>query len=384
MRFLYKQIPIVLLLVVSVITSLSISLEGLTVSAEKPFSSSDINNPKNVGSMMTSSTSVDPSDSIKTDVLNDKKSEELVEEKTTVMTDTSPLLSNDDVKSTISEESTAIENKESAEITSSKNTVVKTKEKPSISDIVNENEDKIVNIIANESGDTENHTSKIDLVSDKQQVENELVKLGEVHENKSVKCVIKNNEKIEVKKVNFTLRKSFKNVKLRIVKLRGRPEHVPKILAENDSSGVKNGSLKSEIRKLEVYSYLDIKLTDENGRYIGENYTKSMTFTFRVKKEWVKNHSIDPATVKMMRFHNGSWQTLKTHETGENDTFIYYTCETPGLSTFAIVGQNMMESYQSYSKAMINVPWPSIITFMLSATISLVIVLFKAHYIYLK
>ncbi|EMR74366.1 hypothetical protein MBGDN05_00152 [Thermoplasmatales archaeon SCGC AB-539-N05] len=43
-----------------------------------------------------------------------------------------------------------------------------------------------------------------------------------------------------------------------------------------------------------------------------------------------------------MRYHNNEWQELTTTLTNEDTAYVYYEAETTGLSTFAIVGSEVV------------------------------------------
>jgi PGF-pre-PGF domain-containing protein len=57
---------------------------------------------------------------------------------------------------------------------------------------------------------------------------------------------------------------------------------------------------------------------------------------FKVEKAWIAGNSIDPASIRMLRYNSGSWAQLPTSRTGEDETYVYYIAQTPGFSAFAI------------------------------------------------
>jgi len=83
----------------------------------------------------------------------------------------------------------------------------------------------------------------------------------------------------------------------------------------------------------------------------------------------------------LIRYHNSTWQNLTTTQVGEDDTYYYFDAETPGLSTFAIVGSQIVE-VQPYDTNVPEIPWALIILGVIFSTIILIIVLFKGKYIY--
>jgi PGF-pre-PGF domain-containing protein len=56
---------------------------------------------------------------------------------------------------------------------------------------------------------------------------------------------------------------------------------------------------------------------------------------FTVEKAWLAENSIDPASIKLLRYSD-TWSYLPTSIAGEDETFVHYTAFTPGFSVFAI------------------------------------------------
>ena len=94
-------------------------------------------------------------------------------------------------------------------------------------------------------------------------------------------------------------------------------------------------------------------------------------------------NKIHKETILLMRYHDTEWQNLTTTYLGENDTHAYYEAETPGLSTFAVVGSELIESSASYVEESPEMPWILNIGIIASSSTMLFVVLFKARYIYL-
>ena len=82
----------------------------------------------------------------------------------------------------------------------------------------------------------------------------------------------------------------------------------------------------------EIYIYLDIESN------VNESDITNLTIKFKVEKTWIQNNSIDRSSVKLVRYHNNTWEELSTQITGEDETYIYYVAQTTGLSTFAVAG----------------------------------------------
>jgi len=170
----------------------------------------------------------------------------------------------------------------------------------------------------------------------------------------------------EVESVKLTTVKNLREVKVTIIKLKDKPEEIVDTPKENTS----------------IYTYLDIKLISEDN-YIEEKDIQTLEFKFKVEKKWINSNKIDKSTVKLIRYHDGEWQNLSTTLDTENETCIYYIAESPGCSTFAVVGKKVVEKDESYGSEL-TIPWSIIFAFIILLTLILVIIIIKARYIYLK
>ena len=61
-----------------------------------------------------------------------------------------------------------------------------------------------------------------------------------------------------------------------------------------------------------------------------------MQFTFGVRKSYLEGTGVDPAHVRLFRFHAGEYTTLKTSVVGETADYYVFSAESPGLSVFTI------------------------------------------------
>ena len=127
---------------------------------------------------------------------------------------------------------------------------------------------------------------------------------------------------------------------------------------------------------------MDVKLTS-NDSYIGESGVETLTFTFTVEKTWIDVNNIDKSSVLMYRFHDGEWMKLNTILISENDTMITYEAETPGLSTFAVVGNKVVESSISVVNEAPQISWSTYILIFAASAIVSAVILFKSRFIYL-
>ena len=65
----------------------------------------------------------------------------------------------------------------------------------------------------------------------------------------------------------------------------------------------------------------------------------SGTITFAVSEIWLSAHSLTPANIVLMRFHDGVWAELPTTYQYEAGGAYYFTATTPGFSYFAITNR---------------------------------------------
>ena len=190
--------------------------------------------------------------------------------------------------------------------------------------------------------------------------------LGNVSKDKKTEIISENYIETDVYSVSFTPSIDLKKAKLTVAKLKEKPEEIIEIPIKNKS----------------VYAYLDIKLTAD-GVYIEEDGIESMKFIFEVKWSWINENNIDKETILLVRYHDTEWQNLTTTCLGENDTYVYYEAETPGLSTFAVVGSELVESSASYVEEVPEMLWILNMGIIASSSTMLFVVIFKARYIYL-
>ncbi|RLJ02512.1 MAG: hypothetical protein DRP11_02960 [Candidatus Aenigmatarchaeota archaeon] len=128
-----------------------------------------------------------------------------------------------------------------------------------------------------------------------------------------------NDPETGLKQIQITVKNQATNVRIRVVKLEGKPASI-----EHELTG-------------KVYKYVQIE--QEN---LNENLDKAY-IDFAVPKSWIANNSIDPEKVYLNRYTN-QWERLNTWRTGETDDSNLYRAETPGFSYFAITGETLEET----------------------------------------
>ncbi|MFB0499862.1 MAG: PGF-pre-PGF domain-containing protein [Candidatus Hadarchaeaceae archaeon] len=94
-----------------------------------------------------------------------------------------------------------------------------------------------------------------------------------------------------------------------------------------------------------TYGYLNI---------VTENITDAdidvVSIEFRVEKAWVSAENIDPDTISLRRWDPiaEEWVSLPTTRIGEDDTYFYYSSESPGLSIFAVSGLTLVPAQAEF------------------------------------
>ena len=176
---------------------------------------------------------------------------------------------------------------------------------------------------------------------------------------------ITTDKSMSIDGIKFTPAKNLEEVEVVVIKLKDKPIEI----------------IDPPKKNISVYNYLDIKLIS-NDTYVEEDDIKSLEFEFKVEVAWINNNKIDKGTIRLIRYHDGEWQNLSTTLISENETYLYYTTESPGCSTFAVVGSKIVENSESYVTDKVSIPWTIICIITVLLIIILVIVLFKARYIY--
>ena len=86
-----------------------------------------------------------------------------------------------------------------------------------------------------------------------------------------------------------------------------------------------------------VYQYLSIVKSN-----IKDEDISKVRIRFQVEKSWMEDNNIDPSKVYLLRFSNNQWRKLPTTKVNEDKTYTYYEAESPGLSYFAIAGEEII------------------------------------------
>lgn len=126
-----------------------------------------------------------------------------------------------------------------------------------------------------------------------------------------------------LKEITISVSAQSNGVKITVEKLSEKPSDV------SDVSGI-------------AFEYFEIdheNLPDEN--------VEKATLKFEVEKTWVTQNSIDASTIALHRFNDGQWQKLETTLSSSDDDSYNFEAESPGFSTFAIVGDQAQSATAS-------------------------------------
>jgi PGF-pre-PGF domain-containing protein len=93
-------------------------------------------------------------------------------------------------------------------------------------------------------------------------------------------------------------------------------------------------SLPSSIAKFsdKVYRYLEIT----KGYNLKDELIANGKIYFKVQKTWFAQARVSSENVALFRYSNGKWSELKTMQERDDESYVYYSAETPGFSYFVI------------------------------------------------
>jgi len=122
-------------------------------------------------------------------------------------------------------------------------------------------------------------------------------------------------ENTAITKLTISVKNSVENVHVTVQELAERPATI-----EIAAPGI-------------TYAYLNIV-----AEHIIDAYIDRVTITFKVEKSWIREHEIDETTITLKRYAAGEWTSLPTEKVDEDDTYVYFSAVSPGLSVFAMSG----------------------------------------------
>jgi len=88
-----------------------------------------------------------------------------------------------------------------------------------------------------------------------------------------------------------------------------------------------------------AYDYFEITPNNIADTQLNTSYIK-----FHVPISWFTGGNYDRESVKLLRYHDGAWQELKTSYINEDGTYYNFAAETPGFSVFTITAQAVRQA----------------------------------------
>ncbi|AKJ40405.1 PGF-pre-PGF domain-containing protein [Methanosarcina barkeri] len=113
---------------------------------------------------------------------------------------------------------------------------------------------------------------------------------------------------------------------------------------------LKNQStLVSEPPSDEVYKFVNIWVG--NSGFATSDNIENATVYFKIEKSWLQDKNIDKSSVTFKRYNDSKWNPLQTTLAGEDNEYLYFIAETPGLSSpFAITGKTASNAAMNETK----------------------------------
>ncbi len=100
-------------------------------------------------------------------------------------------------------------------------------------------------------------------------------------------------------------------------------------------------SLVSEPPSDEVYRYFNIWVG--NGGYATSKNIENPVVCFKVNKTWIEDRNINKTSITLNRYNDSKWEQLPVTLSKEDNSFLYFTAQTPEFSFFAITGRSEPE-----------------------------------------
>lgn len=147
-----------------------------------------------------------------------------------------------------------------------------------------------------------------------------VITIPSIAAGKSAVVNINKTEDVALTQITIHVKNTNNNIQIVVTKLADRP-----------------ASITQEISG-KVYHYVQIDKTN-----ITDTSVNKTTIKFKVEKSWLNSNSIDDSTVALYRHENNAWNKLTTTKTGSDDDVVFYETESPGLSVFAISGEQKAE-----------------------------------------
>jgi len=91
-----------------------------------------------------------------------------------------------------------------------------------------------------------------------------------------------------------------------------------------------------------VYSCLNLGF--DNSSVSSSENLLNRTIAFRVLRSWVAENNINPASISLQRYHNGTWKLLDVTKEREDESYLYFKAETPVFSSFAVTASRNLNN----------------------------------------
>lgn len=124
-------------------------------------------------------------------------------------------------------------------------------------------------------------------------------------------------DKANITQMTISARNRVQNATIQVEELAQKPEGVPALEGQ-------------------VYSYISVDT--EN---IGSNDVETVEIKFDVELSWIELRNIDVSKIRLNRYSAGAWEQLPTSKVSEGVLSVRFSAESPGLSTFAITGEEV-------------------------------------------
>jgi PGF-pre-PGF domain-containing protein len=96
-------------------------------------------------------------------------------------------------------------------------------------------------------------------------------------------------------------------------------------------------TLVTELPSDEVYKSLNIWVG--TGGFATPKNIENAVVSFKVEKSWIQDKNIDQSSITLNRYNDTKWDSLSTNLSGDDETYLYFTAETPAFSHFTITGK---------------------------------------------
>ncbi|MBL7206742.1 MAG: PGF-pre-PGF domain-containing protein [Candidatus Aenigmarchaeota archaeon] len=125
-------------------------------------------------------------------------------------------------------------------------------------------------------------------------------------------------EEMPVMEIFIGLEAEIENASVTVKRLDEKPEYLPNV----SRTVLKIG-----------YMYLEITSDAPTDKI------KEANISFKVDNTWMRKHEIKRAEIKMLRWHNATWNDIETSVVSHDEKYTYYMGISPGLSAFAIIAR---------------------------------------------